>query len=409
MSYSVSRTADDALAQLRAGLTYRGPAQYGSCIQQATCNVLEAQGLRGAADLIGMSWGFSYRAGNDRLRGAERWLPAVARLSGLELHRPRFSSADSAFEAERAALQAGAPVVVAVDSFDITSPYQGRANLMHALVLVEWGADGVTVLDPMNEPRPTHLALDVYRRTRASAVVPGFDMIVSHGPPGRAYSALDALAELHADAITHREICVADLDAFILAVEAGRVAPDVADVAAERTYAQRLMAIASTEVPELAPLAAKIDTLARRWYFAHAIGIENDTRATQRMARILRDLRERETRLLDELAGTMSAIGLAPAPDGAIALNLAGFLRSVLTKQTQVTVDGLSATDDLWAAGLTSLESVRMMMDIEDELGVEFPPSMLNRSTFRNLAAIEGAINSLLAGSTASVEVEARE
>jgi acyl carrier protein len=404
MSQPVNRTANDALTLLRGGLAYSGTAQFGSCIQQATCNVLEAQGLTHAADLIGMSWGFSYRAGNDRLRAADRWLPAVTRLSGLRLVRPRFASADAAFDAERTALNAGSPVVAAVDSFDIKSPYQGRANLMHALILVEWNADHVTVLDPMNEPRPTSMSLDAYCRTRASTVVPGFDMIVSHGPLQRAYPAADAFRELHTDAVAHRYTDLADLDAFVLDVEADQVAPDVADVAAERTYSQRLVAAVSKEIPELTTLASHMDALARRWYFAHAIGMESNKSSTQRMGKILRDLRERETRLLNELAAAMSAAGLLTARDGeANSLELAEFLRGILSRQTRVTCDGLRATDDLWAAGMTSLESVRVMIDIEDGLGIEFPPSMLNRSTFRTLATIQGAINGLADGPAAFI------
>jgi acyl carrier protein len=396
MSLPVNRTANDALTLLRGGLAYSGAAQFGSCVQQATCNVLEAKGLTHAADLIGMSWGFSYRAGNDRLRAADRWLPAVARLSGLRLIRSRFASADAAFDAERTALNAGAPVVVAVDSFDIKSPYQGRARLMHALILVEWNADHVIVLDPMNAPQPASMPLDAYRRTRASTVVPGFDMIVSHGHVERAYPAADALRELLADAVAHRDKDLADLDAFVLAVEAGQVAPDVADVAAERTYAQRLVAAACQEIPELTTLASHMDALARRWYFAHAIGFESNKPSTRRMARILRDLREREIRLLDELTATLPATGRLAVRDGeADSLDLAEFLRDVLSRQTRVTGDSLRATDDLWAAGMTSLESVRVMIDIEDGLGIEFPPSMLNRSTFRTLATIQEAINRL--------------
>ncbi|MDX3099605.1 phosphopantetheine-binding protein [Nonomuraea angiospora] len=403
------KTTDDTLASLRAGLTYTGDAQFGSCVQQAACNVLEAQGLVGAANLIGLSWGFTYKAGADRLRGADRWLPAVARLSGLDVSRSRFESTETAFEAEQTALKDGAPVVAAVDSFDITSPYQGRTHLMHALILVEWGAEDVTVQDPMNRPRPTRMALETYRRTRASAVVPDFDMIVFRGSVERPYSAVDGLVTLHEDALSHRESGLADLDLFILATEEDQVRPDVADVAAERMYAHHLMATAAQGRPELAPLAAGMDVLARRWYFAHTIGIADGVPSSRRMAKILRDLREREVRLLDDLDDTLRAAGLTSAGVAAAArdvaaetsLDLAEFLASIFAEQTQISVDGLQVTDDLWAAGLTSLESVRVMMALEDELGIEFPPSMLSRSTFGSLGAIESAIDHLRSGSAA--------
>ncbi|WP_369366454.1 phosphopantetheine-binding protein [Streptomyces sp. CG4] len=406
MLNTIESSTNGALEQLRTGLSYTGTAQFGSCVQQATCNVLTAQGLAEASDRIGVSWGFGYGPDADRLRCGERWLAGVARLSGLNIQRQRFNSATAAFTAEQTVLESGAPVVVAVDSFDIASPYLGRTHLMHALIVVEWGSESVTVLDPMNEPRPSFLSLDTYRRTRASAVARNFELIAFEGTVKHAYSAVEALAELHTDALTHREAGLADLDAFIRAVESGQAVPDVADVAAERTYAQKVIAAAARELPGLEPLTANADALARRWYFAHTVGMEAGGQAPQRMAKILRDLREREIRLLDELASTVEAAGLAPAGSSAVQAppHLISLISSILAQQTNVATERLRPTDDLWAAGLTSLESVRVMIGLEDELGIEFPTSLLARNTFGSIAAIAEAISRLLAGTSNTTE-----
>ena len=60
--------------------------------------------------------------------------------------------------------------------------------------------------------------------------------------------------------------------------------------------------------------------------------------------------------------------------------------------------DGAGLTDahtDLWAAGMSSLHSVSVMMAVEEEFGVEFPETMLTRATFSSVAAITRAVRSL--------------
>jgi acyl carrier protein len=47
---------------------------------------------------------------------------------------------------------------------------------------------------------------------------------------------------------------------------------------------------------------------------------------------------------------------------------------------------------DLYAAGMTSHASVNVMLALEDHFELEFPDSMLTRSVFESIAAIEAAI-----------------
>jgi acyl carrier protein len=69
-------------------------------------------------------------------------------------------------------------------------------------------------------------------------------------------------------------------------------------------------------------------------------------------------------------------------------------IRGVLQKHGRLGKDALqlSENDDLYAAGMTSLASVNVMLALETEFGVEFPDQMLNRSMFITLGAIEAAL-----------------
>jgi acyl carrier protein len=69
-------------------------------------------------------------------------------------------------------------------------------------------------------------------------------------------------------------------------------------------------------------------------------------------------------------------------------------IRSVLQKHGKLGIDAmqLSENDDLYAAGMTSLASVNVMLALESEFGIEFPDQMLNRSMFISVAAIEAAL-----------------
>jgi len=58
-------------------------------------------------------------------------------------------------------------------------------------------------------------------------------------------------------------------------------------------------------------------------------------------------------------------------------------------------VDALHDDDDLYQRGLSSHASVNVMLALEDAFDVEFPDSLLRRDTFRSVAAIRGALESM--------------
>jgi acyl carrier protein len=72
-------------------------------------------------------------------------------------------------------------------------------------------------------------------------------------------------------------------------------------------------------------------------------------------------------------------------------------IRRILRENARLStdVDTLSDSADLYQAGMTSHASVNVMLALEDAFDVEFPDSMLKRSVFESVAAIEAAVSEL--------------
>jgi acyl carrier protein len=54
--------------------------------------------------------------------------------------------------------------------------------------------------------------------------------------------------------------------------------------------------------------------------------------------------------------------------------------------------DTLSDVASLYDAGMTSLASVRLMLALEEEFGIEFPDQMLRREVFESVSSIREAL-----------------
>lgn len=72
-------------------------------------------------------------------------------------------------------------------------------------------------------------------------------------------------------------------------------------------------------------------------------------------------------------------------------------IRDILAQHGRLSVDArsLDAETDLYAAGLTSLATVGLMLALENHFDIEFPESMLKRGTFRSISSVAEAIASL--------------
>ncbi|WP_091911796.1 acyl carrier protein [Chitinasiproducens palmae] len=58
----------------------------------------------------------------------------------------------------------------------------------------------------------------------------------------------------------------------------------------------------------------------------------------------------------------------------------------------EVPLDALDDNADLYSAGLASMTSVRVMVALEDEFGIEIPDRLLTRKLFRNIASLTDAV-----------------
>ncbi|WP_255509141.1 acyl carrier protein [Micromonospora sp. A202] len=58
----------------------------------------------------------------------------------------------------------------------------------------------------------------------------------------------------------------------------------------------------------------------------------------------------------------------------------------------------LQPDTDLWAAGITSMQVVRVMIAVEEEFEIELPEEVLTRETFTSVQAITQAVRELVAG-----------
>ena len=72
-------------------------------------------------------------------------------------------------------------------------------------------------------------------------------------------------------------------------------------------------------------------------------------------------------------------------------------IRQVLVTHGRLPIDvsTLAENDDLYQNGLTSHASVNVMLALEDAFDIEFPDSVLRKSTFQSIAAINEVLKSL--------------
>lgn len=72
-------------------------------------------------------------------------------------------------------------------------------------------------------------------------------------------------------------------------------------------------------------------------------------------------------------------------------------VRAVVTQHAKLSVDVQSLSDDsdLYAAGLSSLSTVNLMLALEDRFDVEFKDSMLGRKTFSSIRSLSEVIEEL--------------
>lgn len=75
-------------------------------------------------------------------------------------------------------------------------------------------------------------------------------------------------------------------------------------------------------------------------------------------------------------------------------------IRSVLAEHGRLAVDpsSIDESTDLFDVGMTSHASVNVMLALEDAFDIEFPESMLKKSTFESIAAIRAGLLEVTSG-----------
>jgi acyl carrier protein len=73
-------------------------------------------------------------------------------------------------------------------------------------------------------------------------------------------------------------------------------------------------------------------------------------------------------------------------------------IREIVAKHARLSTDVSTLTNesDLYAAGLTSLTTVNLMLALEDHFDIEFPDKMLGRKTFESIQSLSEAIEELV-------------
>jgi len=77
-------------------------------------------------------------------------------------------------------------------------------------------------------------------------------------------------------------------------------------------------------------------------------------------------------------------------------------IRALIARERYLALDvaALGDRDDLYRAGLTSHDTVNLMLALEDRFGVEFPDRLLTRRTFQTIADLAAALRELLPDET---------
>ena len=72
-------------------------------------------------------------------------------------------------------------------------------------------------------------------------------------------------------------------------------------------------------------------------------------------------------------------------------------LRQILkdTAHFEVSIDSIRDNDDLYEAGLSSLNTIQLMLAIERHFNIEIPDQMLNRQLFQSIDSLAEAVTQL--------------
>lgn len=68
----------------------------------------------------------------------------------------------------------------------------------------------------------------------------------------------------------------------------------------------------------------------------------------------------------------------------------------IVADNSALSLDDVTAAANLFDAGLSSLECVRILLAVEDEFNIELPEDVINRELFSNVANLRAAVDQAL-------------
>jgi acyl carrier protein len=88
---------------------------------------------------------------------------------------------------------------------------------------------------------------------------------------------------------------------------------------------------------------------------------------------------------------------LNDTPNESATVDLQSSVRTLIAENSGVELlDSISNTDDLFAAGLQSLDCVRILVAVEDEFDIELPNDIIERKLFCTVENLSQAVAGLV-------------
>lgn len=288
---------------------YRGFAPIATCHWQCIANIFALYGLPDAEIWMSPAWGIRWPGGST-LYGSGGWRDMLRTLLGATVHEYTALSCAEAADIEQRAAGAGRMYVPEVDAWFLSSPYAGTEHVVHTVVVTALTDDGVTIIDPMNNPVPVDVPLSRYRQMRehpAAGRLESLKLYIPEPGPYRDIDPADAATLVRDQVAAQATRSLRDLAAFIGWLAGTDEPADVCRVAGERHQAAIFLdALAGRGVDAAKESATLMSKLRDDWYMLHMLTTHEkagQARMRRRLQRMLGDLLAAETTFASE-AGT---------------------------------------------------------------------------------------------------------
>ncbi len=291
---------------------YTGQTPIATCHWQSLANIFLAQGLSEAWLKLGLSWGCRWDS-REILFGSGRWRALAQEIFGLRIDDHFFPDRETAERFERDLSERSLPFVAEIDAFYVPCPYENSQHVVHTVIVLERSGRHASLLDTTNTPRVVEYTIERYLAMREAPCAGRLDqrrLYASWGPPRKDPSPSQIAELILEDLRTQHGRTSRCFEEFICWIEATRRPINVCRAAAERFQARLTFAwLADAGVTGAAQVAALLQDISDQFYMVHVLAAHpssGEERPRRRIARLVRDLAEKERFLLGQLFGTAS-------------------------------------------------------------------------------------------------------